>query len=120
MIHDVPTASLILPAQVLGELFNVLVRKVRRAPIDAQKAIQVWQDAYLIVPTSEVVLTQAIELSVSHNLTIWDGVILSAASLARCQILLSEDMHEGFAWGGVTIVNPFASPPHRLLNELRR
>ena len=23
------------------------------------------------------------------------------------------------AWGGVTIVNPFASPPHKLLDDLR-
>ena len=34
-------------------------------------------------------------------------------------MLLSEDMHEGFTWGGVTIVNPFASPPHKLLDDLR-
>jgi predicted nucleic acid-binding protein len=34
-------------------------------------------------------------------------------------MLLSEDMHEGFTWGGVTIVNPFASPAHELLDDLR-
>jgi hypothetical protein len=29
-------------------------------------------------------------------------------------------MHEGFTWGGVTIVNPFAPAPHRLLDDLLR
>jgi len=41
-------------------------------------------------------------------------VILAAASHADCQILLSEEMHDGFTWGGVTVVNPFAEIPNPL------
>jgi len=40
---------------------------------------------------------------------------LSAASAAGCRLLLSEDMQEGFTWGGVTVVNPFTDEPHPLL-----
>ena len=29
---------------------------------------------------------------------------------AGCRLLLSEDLHEGFTWAGVTVVNPFSSP----------
>jgi hypothetical protein len=31
---------------------------------------------------------------------------------------LSEDLQEGFTWGGVTVINPFASPQHPLLQAL--
>ncbi len=52
------------------------------------------------------------------RLGIWDAVILSAAADARCRLLLSEDLQDGFTWRGVTVVNPFASSPHRLLAAL--
>ncbi|HWB99103.1 MAG TPA: hypothetical protein VG672_20485, partial [Bryobacteraceae bacterium] len=53
-----------------------------------------------------------------HHFGIWDAVILSAASQAGCRLLLSEDLQDGFTWGGVTVVNPFASPRHALLEAL--
>jgi predicted nucleic acid-binding protein len=43
---------------------------------------------------------------------------LSAASQAGCRLLLSEDLQEGFTWAGVTVVNPFSSPRHALLETL--
>ena len=33
-------------------------------------------------------------------------------------MLASEDLQDGFTWGGVTVVNPFASPQHALLRAL--
>jgi predicted nucleic acid-binding protein len=119
LITAVPMSSILVPAQVLGELFNVLVRKARRSPAEAQGAIRFWQDGCSVAPTTEAVLTRAIELGVEHGLAIWDAIILAAAAEAGCRMLLSDDMQEGFTWGGVTIVNPFASPPHKLLDDLR-
>jgi predicted nucleic acid-binding protein len=109
-----------LPAQVLGELFGVLVRKARRSAIEARRAVQIWQATYAVIGTTNTVLTRAMEVAVDHGLTIWDAVILAAASEAGCRVLLSEDMHEGFTWGGVTVVNPFAPSPHQLLHDLTR
>jgi hypothetical protein len=53
-----------------------------------------------------------------HQLGIWDAVILSAASCSGCRLLLSDDLQAGFTWAGVTVVNPFASPQHALLQAL--
>jgi predicted nucleic acid-binding protein len=47
-----------------------------------------------------------------------DTVIVSAAARAGCRFLLSEDLQEGFNWGGLTVTNPFASPAHPLLQAL--
>ncbi len=113
-------SSILVPAQVLGELFNVLVRKARPTPTEAQGPIRFWQDCCSVATTTEAVLARAIELAVGHGLAIWDAIILATAAEAGCRMLLSEDMHEGFTWGGVTIVNPFAFPPHKLLDDLHR
>jgi predicted nucleic acid-binding protein len=100
---------------VLGELFNVLARKAGFPLEAARKAILDWSGIFDIVDTTSDVLLAAADLAVAHRLQIWDAVLLSAASQAGCQVLLSEDMHEGFIWGGVTVVNPFAERPHPLL-----
>lgn len=60
----------------------------------------------------------AVDLATDHQLGIWDAVILSVASQSGCRLLLSEGLHAGFTWAGVTVVNPFASPQHALLHAL--
>jgi predicted nucleic acid-binding protein len=60
----------------------------------------------------------AADLATDHRLGIWDAVILSASSQAGCRLLLSEDLQDGFTWGGVTVVNPFAAERHALLEAL--
>jgi len=107
----------IIPVQALGELFQVLVRKAGRTPADARIAVSGWSYAFPVVETSSSVLLAAVDLA-TRQFSIWDAVILSAAAEAGCQLLLSEDMQEGFVWRGVTIVNPFAQPVHPLLDAL--
>ena len=34
--------------------------------------------------------------------------MLAAAEAAGAHLLLSEDLHDGFVWRGVTVSNPFA------------
>ena len=119
IIAAVPASSFIVPVQVLGELFNVLTRKVRLGGHAAARVVRAWQDMFTVMPTTEAVLSRGMDVAVAHNLAIWDAIILAAAAEAGCRMLLSEDMHDGFTWGGVTIVNPFASQPHKLLDDLR-
>jgi predicted nucleic acid-binding protein len=44
--------------------------------------------------------------------------ILAVTAENRCRILLTEDMQHGFTWRGVTVVNPYLTPPHTLLSSL--
>jgi predicted nucleic acid-binding protein len=45
LIQKLPEGTTLLPVQTLGELFNLLVRKARRPPAKARKAILTWRDA---------------------------------------------------------------------------
>lgn len=109
--------TLIAPAQTLGELFAVLVRKAGRSPADARRAILAWRAVTQAADTTDSVLLAAAELAL-NKFSIWDAIIVCAAAEAGCQMLLSEDMQDGFVWRGVTIVNPFAKAKHPLLQAL--
>ena len=118
LVQRLPEGTTLLPVQTLGELFNLLVRKARRPPAKARKAILSWQDAFPLIETSAQVMLAAADLATDHQLSIWDSVILSAAAESGCRLLLSEDLQEGFTWKGVTVTNPFAPSKHELLTVL--
>jgi predicted nucleic acid-binding protein len=115
ILQKLPQDILVVPVQALGELFHVLTRKAGRSPSDARSAILTWHDSFAGADTTEAVMIAAADLASQHHLSIWDAVILSAASNAGCRLVLSEDLQDGFTWTGVTVANPFASSPHPLL-----
>lgn len=118
LIARLPQGMAVIPAQVLGELFNVLVRKAGRTRAEARASLMAWRDAFPVTETAPATIMIAADLATDHRLGIWDAVILAAASQADCRSLLSEDMQDGFSWGGLTVVNPFAPRPSPLLKAL--
>lgn len=118
LVRSLPQEAAVIPVQVLGELFNVLVRKAGRSRADARDALLAWRDTFATVETAPEVMLAAADLATDHSFGIWDAVVLAAASHGGCRLLLSEDLQDGFTWGGVTVANPFASPRHPLLESL--
>jgi predicted nucleic acid-binding protein len=118
LIQRLPPEAILLPVQALGELFNVLIRKVKRRPGRARAAVLSWRDAYPVIETSARVMVNAMDLASDHGLTIWDSVVLAAAAEAECRLILSEDFQDGFTWRGVTVSNPFAPTLHPMLAAL--
>ncbi len=118
LIQGLPRESTLVPVQTLGELFNLLVRKAGWTRPSARAAMLSWGDSFAPIETTPAVMFAAAGLSAEHQMGIWDAVILAAAGMAGCRLLLSEDMHDGFTWNGVTIANPFAASRHPLLKAL--
>ncbi len=118
LLQALPPESTLLPVQALGELFTVLVRKAGKSRAEAAAAVLSWGDVFPLIETSNEVLVAATDLAGAHQLSLWDAVILSAAADAKCRLLLSEDLQEGFTWRGVTVTNPFAARRHPLLAAL--
>lgn len=118
LLHKLPRETTMIPVQVLGELYRVLLRKARQSPAAARSTVVGWGDTFPLIESSSSVLLAAVDLAVEHQLDIWDAVILSAAADAGCRLLLSEDFQEGFSWSGVTVTNPFSPNRHLLLDAL--
>lgn len=118
VVQGLPPETVVIPVQVLGELFNVLTRKAGRSRADAREILLNWSETYPTVGTSPEIMLAAADLATDHGFTIWDAVMLCVASQSGCRLLVSEDLQDGFTWGGVTVVNPFAVPRHLLLASL--
>jgi predicted nucleic acid-binding protein len=118
VVQRLAPEATVLPAQTLGELFNVLVKKARWPARRASDAILSWGDTFPLVETTPEVLLAALDLTTNHRFGIWDAVVLASAAEARARLLLSEVLHDGFTWSGVTVANPFAAKRHPLLDAL--
>ena len=109
--------SLVIPVQALGELFAVLRRRAGYKAAEARRAILDWRSSAKTIDTTSLILVDAADLA-QNQFSIWDAVVVCAAAEAGCQLLLSEDMQDGFIWKGMTIVNPFANSIHPLLQSV--
>lgn len=118
LLRKLPEHAVIVPAQALGELFNVLVLKAKRSRATARTAVLTWRDAYAVGETSAAVMVNAVDLAHDHQMRIWDAVMLSVAAEAECRLFLSEDLQDGFTWRGVSVTNPFGATRHALLDAL--
>lgn len=104
----VAEGELVLPAQVLAELHNLLRKKAGYSPSAAATKVAKYADPAITVPTDAAVLDEAFALAERHGLQTYDSIILAAAAQGGCDVLFSEDMQHGFEWNGVMVVNPFA------------
>lgn len=109
--------ELVVPVQALGEFSAVLLRN--RVP---DSTIERYVDEWCSLadnPTSSVTALQAaLQLSSQHRLKLWDALIVAVSLEAGCGLLLSEDMQDGFAIRGLTVINPLADKPHRAVMRL--
>ena len=85
-----------------------------------RSAILGWADSFEVADSTWTAFQSALDLAVGHELQIWDALILSTAAENHCRILLSEDLHNGFTWRGVTVLNPFATPQNPLLASVMK
>ena len=110
--------DVVIPAQVLGELFRVLTGKAKCPPDTARSRILQWADSFAVADSTWAAFQSAFDLANDHGFQTWDALILAVTAENRCRILLTEDMQHGFTWRGVTIVNPYCIPSHPLLAPL--
>ena len=101
----------IAAVQVLAELHRVLTRKGGASQRDAEGRVRRLMDACDVREISASIFAAAMTLSTDHRLQIFDAMILAAAAEAGADVLLSEDLQDGFTWRGLTVRNPFAEAP---------
>ena len=99
-----------LSYQVLQELYATLTRHGRpafdpAAARDIVGALATWQPAAVDL----AMLERAWRLQDRFSLSWWDALIVAAAQIAECSVLLTEDLQDGQRFDAVQVVNPFAS-----------
>jgi predicted nucleic acid-binding protein len=101
----------VLATQALAELHRSLIRIARYSPAQASEAVRSWQATGEMAPLSADGFEAALTLAADHNLRIFDAMIMATAVEASCDLLVSEDMQDGFVWRGLTVTNLFGDQP---------
>jgi predicted nucleic acid-binding protein len=117
LLKRIPTENLMTPTQCLGEMYSVLTRKTSMPSKTIQKTIFALADAIDIADSTYTDFIDAIKLASAHKLQMWDSLILTVSARNKCSILLTEDMQHGFSCNGITVINPYKSPVHPLLQK---
>ena len=108
LLERAKPGELVLSAQVLGEFYTVVTRKLRRPldPVVAAQAVD-WLGTLRVVALDPTIVKQAIQTSRASRLSYWDGLIVSCALAGGCGRLLTEDLSDGQMFGSVRVENPF-------------
>lgn len=101
--------NLVVSTQVLQEFYVVTTRKLKR-PLGEERAARAVRGLakLQVVSVDASLVLDAIDTSRSAQLSLWDALIIEAASRAGCDRVLSEDLNAGQLIRGVEIENPFA------------
>lgn len=94
--------------QVLSEYYVTVTRKLEPGLTQADA----WDDVQALLswqpqPIDAALIQRAREIEQRHRLSWWDSLIVGAAQLQNCTVLLSEDLQDRGAYGGVTVRSPF-------------
>ncbi len=101
-------ARFAISVQVLQEFF---VNFTRRGQSDEAAATLVDDfSAWEIIDNTHELLLTGLEVCARWQLSLWDAMIIAAATQARTPILYSEDLNHGQRFGSVQVMNPFLDP----------
>ncbi len=94
--------------QVLNEFYSVMTQKfeTRISRDEAWRDVQAMM-AWMPQPVDVELVRGAREVESRHQLSWWDSLIVAAAQLQGCSLLLTEDLQDGANYGGVAVRSPF-------------
>jgi predicted nucleic acid-binding protein len=107
ILRDAMTAGDgVVSTQVLQEFFVGSTKKLGVDAADARRKVEPLATMDVVRIDLAMILA-AIDLSRLHSFSFWDALVVRAAAVAGCSVLLSEDLQEGQVVDGVRIENPF-------------
>src|SRR4051812_30852870 len=110
VLESAGTDDLVISAQVLGEFYTVVTRKlVKPVSADEARSLVDRMSRLPVVPIDVVLVKAAIAGARDWQISYWDALIVRAAEAAACDVLLTEDLAAGTTYDRVRTVNPFAS-----------
>jgi predicted nucleic acid-binding protein len=98
----------VLSTQVLQEFYWATTRKAILDIHKAREAVDSLSEFDVVTLTPRIV-SDAIDISIVQQLSIWDSLIIQAAIAGRCERLLTEDLNHGQRIKGILVENPFRS-----------
>jgi predicted nucleic acid-binding protein len=94
--------------QVLSEYYVNVTRKLK----PGLRPEEAWDDVQALLTwrpqaVDDRLLQRGREIENRHHLSWWDSLVVAAAQLQGCPLLLTEDLKDGGVYGGVAVRSPF-------------
>jgi predicted nucleic acid-binding protein len=94
--------------QVLSEYYVNVTRKLTPGLVPDEA----WDDVQALLnwhphPVDDELLRRGRDVELRYRLSWWDSLLVGAAQLQGCTILLTEDLQDGAVFGGVAVRSPF-------------
>lgn len=98
--------------QVLNE-YHVVVTEKLRPGLDRERTRADVRNlmAWAPIPSDRPVIDGAWTVQERHGLSWWDSLVVSAAQVAGCTFLVTEDLAAGRVFDGVRVISPFETHP---------
>lgn len=97
---------IVVSTQVLMEIYAVLLKKLTLAPEQARNWVgMLARETVTSVEPEDV--RAALEVADRYQISHWDGLILQATEKAGLDLVYTEDLNHGQAYGVVRVCNPF-------------
>jgi len=101
-------SRIIISTQILGELYNVLLKKKFTSKDEAKQIILEMVTNFPIVEIDVLKVMTALEINSTYGYSYWDSLVVATALQHNCDILYSEDMQANQIIEKKTrIINPF-------------
>jgi predicted nucleic acid-binding protein len=108
--EDLLTLGGTISVQVLNEFVAVASRKLRMSWLEIREVLAQIRAVCEVVPMTTETHEHALRIAERYGFSIYDALIVSAALLAGCKTLHSEDMQNGqVIERRLTVRNPFAA-----------
>lgn len=94
--------------QVLSQYYVTVTRKL----VPGLPQEEAWDDVQSLMtwspyPVDEPLLERGREVERRYDLSWWDSLVVAAAQLQGCPLLLTEDLQDGGVYGSVRVRSPF-------------
>ncbi len=100
--------SIFISTQVINEFINAARKKFNKEWAEVTKVVHEITGYANLETVNALVIEKAIEVARAYGYSYYDSLIIASAIEAGCNILYSEDLHDGQKIGKtLKIVNPF-------------
>ena len=105
----------VVSGQVISEFHRAVTRKLKPG-LDEEQARRYIRTlfAWEFVAVDQATVTEAWGVQDRFGFNYWDALVVAAAHIGGCRVLLTEDLQDGQDLDGLLVVNPFTRPPESL------
>ncbi len=95
----------VISTQVLQEFYVAATRKLGVEALLAKQIVQRFEN-FEVVTISPLMIYNAIDCSITAQISFWDALIVIAAEISKCEFIWTQDLNPGQVIREVRIMNP--------------